>query len=70
MAITRWVKSRKLALMASIDSGEITREEAMRAHGISAEELDGWYRAKEKHGPGALRVTHATRYRKKEKPVG
>lgn len=63
---TRWVKSRKLAVIRAIKSGYYTAEEACAYYELSMEELESWKRMLENHGPDALRTTHLRRYRNKD----
>ncbi len=63
---TRWVKSRKLAVIKAIKSGYFTEEKACLYYGLSEEELESWKRMVENHGPDALRATHLKRYRSKD----
>lgn len=63
---TRWVKSRKLRIINAIEEGRITKEQAMEAYNLSAEELSSWYRMVKTHGPDALRTTHLKQYRKED----
>ncbi|PKQ11813.1 MAG: DUF1153 domain-containing protein [Alphaproteobacteria bacterium HGW-Alphaproteobacteria-1] len=53
----RWVASRKLAVVRGIAYGLISRAEALRAYGLSDEELDGWTRAAKRYGKSGLKVT-------------
>ncbi len=63
---TRWVKSRKLAVIQAIREGKLTEEEACAYYDLSPEELDSWARMVDRHGPDALRATHLRRYRNKD----
>ena len=60
----RWVKSRKIAVIKAIESGVLTDEQACQRYSLTAEELDSWKAALNRHGPGALRTTHLNRYRR------
>ncbi|PZQ48485.1 MAG: DUF1153 domain-containing protein [Micavibrio aeruginosavorus] len=64
----RWVKSRKLAVIKAIDKGLLTDEQACQRYSLSAEELESWKMALNRHGPGALRTTHINRYRRADHP--
>jgi hypothetical protein len=54
---TRWVASRKHAVVRGIALGVISRDEALRLYELSEEELDGWAAAVERHGANGLKVT-------------
>ena len=64
----RWVKSRKLAVIKAIENGVLTDEQACQRYSLTAEELESWKQALNRHGPGALRTTHLNRYRRAEHP--
>lgn len=49
-----WTASRKAEVVVAIRKGELTREAAMAAHGISAEELDTWIERHAAHGEAGL----------------
>jgi len=59
----RWVASRKAAVVAAVDHGLITAEEAMAVWALSEEELDAWRSAAHRHGVAALRATALQKYR-------
>ena len=63
---TRWVKSRKIAVLNAIDSNVLTEDDACKRYSLSQEELQSWRRLKENHGADALRTTHLKRYRSLE----
>jgi len=52
----RWVARRKAAVLAALNSGVITMEEACRRYALSEEELLAWQRAFEAHGLPRLRA--------------
>ena len=60
---TRWVKSRKMAVIKAIDAGVLSDDEACAKYSLSLEELASWRRLAQTHGPDALRTTHLKRYR-------
>ena len=62
----RWVKSRKLAVIKAIENGLLSDEQACQRYSLTAEELESWKQALNRHGPGALRTTHFNRYRRAE----
>ena len=60
---TRWVKSRKKAVVEAIRAGLITDKQACERYDLCQEELDSWKSLMKAYGPDALRTTHLTRYR-------
>lgn len=54
--ISRWVASRKAAVVAAVSNGKITLEEACRRYQLSEEEFSAWRRAFENFGIRGLRV--------------
>ena len=56
---TRWVASRKAAVVRAVLCGLITRAEAMERYALSDDEFDGWVKAVREHGIAALRATAA-----------
>ena len=59
----RWVARRKAAVVAAVNGGLITAEEACRIWDLSEEELQMWRDAVSAHGVNALRTTALQRYR-------
>jgi transposase-like protein len=59
----RWVVRRKSAVVAAVQSGNITLEDACRRYNLSEEEFRGWQRAFEAHGLPGLRATRLQQYR-------
>lgn len=59
----RWVVRRKAEVLAAIDGGLITAEEACLTYRLSHEELDLWREAIERAGVPGLRVTRIQLYR-------
>jgi hypothetical protein len=59
----RWVARRKAAVVAAVQCGLITREEACRRYELSEEELSSWQLSFETHGIEGLRVTYVQQYR-------
>lgn len=59
----RWVASRKAAVVRAVESGLISRREALEIYSLSGEELDGWTQAVVRHGESALKATALQRYR-------
>lgn len=60
---SRWVVSRKAAVVRAVLSGLIPREEALRRYDLSEDEFQGWVTAVQEHGVGALRATAVQKYR-------
>lgn len=58
---SRWVASRKAAVVRAVTHGLIARDEALARYGLSAEELDSWHSQFERHGEAGLKVTRAPR---------
>ena len=62
-ATRRWVARRKAAVVAAVNGGMLSEDEAMQTWGLSEEELDSWRSAVSTHGVNALRTTALQRYR-------
>lgn len=60
---TRWVASRKAAVVAAVKAEVISKEEVERRYGVSEEELEQWMNSLEKHGVGGLRATRLQLYK-------
>lgn len=60
---TRWVASRKAAVVRAIAAKLITEEDAMGRYNLSKEELTSWHNAVMDHGEAALKATRLQRYR-------
>ncbi len=60
---TRWVASRKAQVVAAVESGLITFDEAMARYNLSHEEFFAWQRAMDRAGVSGLRVGAAHRGR-------
>ena len=60
---TRWVASRKAAVVAAVKAEVICTEEVERRYGIGAEELQHWMKSLEQHGVGGLRATRLQAYK-------
>jgi hypothetical protein len=60
----RWVARRKADVVNAVQLGVITLEEACARYNLSEEEFASWERLIDRHGFGALRVTHLKRFRK------
>jgi len=62
-ATRRWVASRKAAVVAAVNAGLVTVEEAVRTWDLSEEELQSWRDAVARHGAAALKATALQRYK-------
>jgi hypothetical protein len=60
---TRWVASRKAAVVRAVNAGLISRENALERWSLSEEEFTGWVDAVTRHGEAALRATALRQYR-------
>ena len=59
----RWVVRRKAAVVAAVQSGKITLEEACQRYQLTEEEFRSWQRAYEAHGLPGLHATRLQQYR-------
>ena len=64
----RWVVRRKAAVVAAVQSGKITLEEACQRYQLTEEEFRSWQRAYEAHGLPGLRATRLQQYRSPRSP--
>jgi transposase-like protein len=64
----RWVVRRKAAVVAAVQSGKITLEEACQRYQLTEEEFRSWQRAYEAHGLPGLRATRLQQYRSPHSP--
>jgi transposase-like protein len=64
----RWVVRRKAAVVAAVQAGKITLEEACRRYQLTEEEFRTWQRAYEAHGLPGLRATRLQQYRNRPRP--
>ena len=60
---TRWVARRKAEVVAAVDGGLITLDEALERYQLSLEEFSSWRQTLERAGIPGLRITQAQRYR-------
>ncbi|KPP87675.1 MAG: Protein of unknown function (DUF1153) [Rhodobacteraceae bacterium HLUCCO07] len=60
---TRWVASRKAAVVRGVLYGLISHEEALARYGLSKEEFLEWVSAVTEFGEDALKATHRQKYR-------
>lgn len=61
---SRWVSSRKAAVVKGVAFGLISTEDALKRWSLSEEELRQWTEALTLHGEGALKTTALQHYRK------
>lgn len=61
----RWVIRRKATVVAAVDGGLLTLEEACTRYSLSHEEFDSWARDYHEFGLQGLRITRLQHYRKK-----
>ena len=64
----RWVIRRKAAVVAAVESGKITLEEACRRYQLTEEEFRSWQQAYRSHGLAGLRATRVQQYRPSPSP--
>ena len=57
----RWVASRKAQVVAAVETGLLTIEEAMKRYRLSLEEFYSWQWAMDRGGVAALRVAAVKR---------
>lgn len=60
---SRWVASRKAAVVKAVIYGLITQDEALKRYDISQEEFDEWLAAVSNYGEHALKATSLQKYR-------
>lgn len=65
---TRWVSRRKAEVVAAIDGGLLTIDEACERYRLSLEELASWQRSLDRAGVPGLRATRIQHYRDKFGP--
>jgi hypothetical protein len=61
----RWVVRRKAAVVAAVNSGKITLDQACQVYQLSEEEFLSWKHAFETHGFAGLRTTRIQQYRRR-----
>jgi hypothetical protein len=54
----RWVARRKARVVAAVQAGLLTIDEAMARYRLTMEEFAGWQRGLYRHGLRGLQVTH------------
>jgi hypothetical protein len=60
---SRWVVRRKAEVVAAVNGGMLTIEEACARYQLTLEEFASWQRAVERSGLPGLRVTRTQHYR-------
>ncbi|GAA4770501.1 DUF1153 domain-containing protein [Stakelama sediminis] len=60
---TRWVVRRKAEVVAAVNGGLLSVDEACARYGLTVEEFAGWQRAIDRSGMPGLRVTRIQQYR-------
>ncbi len=63
----RWVASRKTMVLAAIDAGSLSIEEACQMYRLSIEEIASWSRLTALHGRDGLKASKLEEYRKEER---
>ena len=61
--IKRWVTRRKAEVVAAVEGGLLTRDDALNRYELSDEEFEGWERLYRSHGTKGLRATRLKEYR-------
>jgi hypothetical protein len=59
---TRWVARRKAEVVAAVNGGLLTVDEAMARYGLSLEEFESWQVTLRRVGMPGLRITHTQDY--------
>ncbi len=59
----RWVPRRKAQVVAAVQGGVLSLDEACVRYALTVEEFVSWQRAIDRHGLAGLRATHAQDYR-------
>lgn len=65
-AAVRWAPRRKAELVAAVNSGQLTLEEACLRYSLSVEEFLSWQRALQRDGYSGLKVTRLQRHRQRK----
>jgi hypothetical protein len=60
---TRWVIRRKAEVVAAVNGGLLSVDEACGRYGLTLEELASWQRALERSGMRGLRITRVQHYK-------
>ena len=59
----RWVMRRKAEVVAAVNGGLLSVDEACERYGLTLEEFAGWQRAVDRSGMPGLRVTRIQHYK-------
>ncbi len=59
----RWVIRRKAEVVAAVQGGLLTLEDACKRYSLSVEEFLSWQQAINENGLAGLRATHIQKYR-------
>jgi hypothetical protein len=60
---TRWVVRRKAEVVAAVNGGLLSADEACERYGLTVEEFAAWQRAVDRSGMPGLRVTRIQHYK-------
>ena len=60
---TRWVASRKAAVVRGVVYGLISKDDALKRYSLSDDEFLSWVKAVSTHGEAALKTTLVQKYR-------
>jgi hypothetical protein len=60
---SRWVVRRKAEVVAAVNGGLLSVDEACDRYGLTIEEFAGWQRAVDRSGMAGLRVTRIQHYK-------
>ena len=63
----RWVPRRKAEVVAAVDRGVLTAEDACERYNLTMEEFESWKQLAQRHGRKGLRVTQLQKYQ--ERPM-
>ena len=63
----RWVPRRKAEVVAAVERGVLTADDACKRYGLTMEELASWRQLAHQHGRKGLRVTQLQKYQ--ERPL-
>ena len=61
----RWVPRRKAEVVAAVERGVLTAEDACKRYNLTMEEFASWKRLVRRHGQKGLRVTKMQKYQKR-----
>ncbi len=66
---TRWVVRRKAEVVAAVNGGLLTTDEACERYSLSLEELISWQQAIYRSGMSGLSITHMQEFRDQKIPA-